>query len=375
MRRERRRQVDADEGAERRLSARLLRRARSSTRASSASSATSPKASTSASSSSTRSWRWCRCCRSPRTSSSATRRPASASSTGTAPSPAPASCSALVGLDENPETLITNHRRRQAAAGRDRQGAVQEGQAADPRRADRQPEREGQRRAAATAARLQEAGHLVDPDLAQAQRDLEGRRPDHHPARRHHGRDARLPHATRSTRTASSRAWSGATWRTAIPPRDAARSASLLLEVRNWNAHHHLHADRPVVQEHQPHGPQGRDRRHRRPDGLGPDRARHEHLRPVLRPGHQRRGAARRQGRSTCRPSTRPSTAGIAYVTEDRKQLGLVLDENITKNTTLANLPGVSTATVIDQDKEYRRRERLPHQAATSAPSASSSRP
>jgi putative multiple sugar transport system ATP-binding protein len=35
--------------------------------------------------------------------------------------------------------------------------------------------------------------------------------------------------------------------------------------------------------------------------------------------------------------------AGIAYVTEDRKQLGLVLGEDITKNTTLANLPGVST--------------------------------
>ena len=41
-------------------------------------------------------------------------------------------------------------------------------------------------------------------------------------------------------------------------------------------------------------------------------------------------------------------------MTEDRKQLGLVLDENITKNTTLANLPGVSSATVIDSDKEFR---------------------
>ena len=45
--------------------------------------------------------------------------------------------------------------------------------------------------------------------------------------------------------------------------------------------------------------------------------------------------------------------AGIAYVTEDRKQLGLVLEENITKNTTLANLPGVSRAAVIDSDREF----------------------
>ena len=40
-------------------------------------------------------------------------------------------------------------RRRQAAACRDRQGARQEGEAADPRRADRQPERNRQRRVAA----------------------------------------------------------------------------------------------------------------------------------------------------------------------------------------------------------------------------------
>ena len=41
-------------------------------------------------------------------------------------------------------------RRRQAAAGRDREGAVQAGAAADPGRADREPERDRQRRAART---------------------------------------------------------------------------------------------------------------------------------------------------------------------------------------------------------------------------------
>ena len=50
---------------------------------------------------------------------------------------------------------------------------------------------------------------------------------------------------------------------------------------------------------------------------------------------------------------SRAIDSGIAYVTEDRKQLGLVLDENITKNTTLANLPGVSSAMVIDSDREF----------------------
>ncbi|WP_426109834.1 multiple monosaccharide ABC transporter ATP-binding protein [Massilia sp. PWRC2] len=43
---------------------------------------------------------------------------------------------------------------------------------------------------------------------------------------------------------------------------------------------------------------------------------------------------------------------GIAYVTEDRKGLGLVLDEDIKKNVSLANLPGVSTRLVIDEQRE-----------------------
>ncbi len=45
---------------------------------------------------------------------------------------------------------------------------------------------------------------------------------------------------------------------------------------------------------------------------------------------------------------------GIAYVTEDRKALGLVLEENVSKNITLANLGGVSARGVIDSAKERR---------------------
>ena len=52
-----------------------------------------------------------------------------------------ASCCARVGLRENPVTPVLRHRRRQAAAGRDRQGAVQGRQAAHPRRADRGAQR------------------------------------------------------------------------------------------------------------------------------------------------------------------------------------------------------------------------------------------
>jgi len=45
---------------------------------------------------------------------------------------------------------------------------------------------------------------------------------------------------------------------------------------------------------------------------------------------------------------------GIAYVTEDRKQYGLILEEDINRNTSLANLSKISKNTVIDEIKEKR---------------------
>jgi ABC-type sugar transport system ATPase subunit len=57
--------------------------------------------------------------------------------------------------------------------------------------------------------------------------------------------------------------------------------------------------------------------------------------------------------------------AGLAYVTEDRKQLGLVLINNIMHNTTLANLNAVANAGIIDEHNErkvasdYRNRLRI----------------
>jgi putative multiple sugar transport system ATP-binding protein len=44
---------------------------------------------------------------------------------------------------------------------------------------------------------------------------------------------------------------------------------------------------------------------------------------------------------------------GIAYVTEDRKGYGLVLENEIKQNISLANLPGVSKRGVIDDGREY----------------------
>ncbi|MBE0554815.1 MAG: sugar ABC transporter ATP-binding protein [Rhodobacteraceae bacterium] len=48
----------------------------------------------------------------------------------------------------------------------------------------------------------------------------------------------------------------------------------------------------------------------------------------------------------------RAIAAGLAYVTEDRKTLGLILEEDICRNTSLANLPGVSQRGVINHARE-----------------------
>lgn len=48
----------------------------------------------------------------------------------------------------------------------------------------------------------------------------------------------------------------------------------------------------------------------------------------------------------------RAIAAGLAYVTEDRKSLGLVLDETIRKNITLANLPAVSSNAILNENRE-----------------------
>ncbi|KIX16425.1 multiple monosaccharide ABC transporter ATP-binding protein [Paracoccus sp. 228] len=61
----------------------------------------------------------------------------------------------------------------------------------------------------------------------------------------------------------------------------------------------------------------------------------------------------------------RAIAAGLAYVTEDRKTLGLILDETIRRNTILANLDGVARRGVVDETREtevaetYRRQLRI----------------
>ncbi len=135
------------------------------------------------------------------------------------------------------------------------------------------------------------------------------------------------------------------------PPRTP-KVGGPLFEVRNWTAHHAVHAERAVVRNV--------NLRVNRGEIVGVaglmGSGRTELAMSVFGRsyGQNISGEVLIDGKpADVSTISRAIDSGIAYVTEDRKQLGLVLDENITKNTTLANLPGVSSAMVIDSDREF----------------------
>jgi putative multiple sugar transport system ATP-binding protein len=70
--------------------------------------------------------------------------------------------------------------------------------------------------------------------------------------------------------------------------------------------------------------------------------------------GHGIRGEVRMNGRAIdVSTITKAIAHGIAYVTEDRTSLGLLLDDDIRHNISLANLKAVSDKGVIDAGAEF----------------------
>ncbi|GJE48867.1 Xylose import ATP-binding protein XylG [Methylobacterium tardum] len=131
------------------------------------------------------------------------------------------------------------------------------------------------------------------------------------------------------------------------------RIGDVLMEVEGWTVHHSVHAERAVVRDVSLYLRRGEIVGIAGLMGSG----RTELAMSVFGRsyGQGTSGIVRIEGREVdVSTIDKAIAAGIAYVTEDRKQLGLVLGEDITKNTTLANLPGVSTAAVIDEDAEHR---------------------
>jgi len=134
------------------------------------------------------------------------------------------------------------------------------------------------------------------------------------------------------------------------PPRSVPIGGTVL-EVRNWNAFHQQHRDRRVLHDINVSVRRGEVVGIAGLMGAG----RTEFAMSLFGKsyGHKITGEALIDGKPVDVSTVRKAIdAGLAYVTEDRKHLGLVLSDNILRNTTLANLLGISKATVIDDVRE-----------------------
>ncbi|MDZ7599903.1 MAG: sugar ABC transporter ATP-binding protein, partial [Hoeflea sp.] len=136
-------------------------------------------------------------------------------------------------------------------------------------------------------------------------------------------------------------------------PERVSHPGKVLMEVRNWNAWHPEHTERQVirdacltVREGEVVGIAGL---------MGSGRT--ELAMSIFGRSYGRRisGEVLIDGAPVDVSTVdRAIASGLAYVTEDRKKLGLVLDETIQRNITLANLPKVSSYGVISEAQEIR---------------------
>lgn len=134
-------------------------------------------------------------------------------------------------------------------------------------------------------------------------------------------------------------------------PTREARSGEMLMEVDGWNVWHPEHADRQVIKDISFNVRAGEVVGIAGLMGSG----RTELAMSIFGKSYGRKisGTVKLHG-TTADVSRvdRAIDAGLAYVTEDRKSLGLILDESIQFNTTLAHLEGVSKAGVLNANAE-----------------------
>jgi putative multiple sugar transport system ATP-binding protein len=135
-------------------------------------------------------------------------------------------------------------------------------------------------------------------------------------------------------------------------PQRKPKIGETIFEVRDWRVHHELHAERELIKGVALHVKRGEIVGIAGLMGAG----RTEFAMSVFGRSYGQRisGTAYMHGKQVDLGTIRKAIDhGIAYVTEDRKGLGLVLDEEIKKNVSLANLQAVSSAMVIDDGLEF----------------------
>jgi putative multiple sugar transport system ATP-binding protein len=134
-------------------------------------------------------------------------------------------------------------------------------------------------------------------------------------------------------------------------PEREPKPGETLLAVKGWSVYHPLHADRQMIK--------GIDLHVRAGEVVGiaglMGAGRTEFAMSVFGKSYGQRitGTATMRGQAVD-VGTVPKAiaAGLAYVTEDRKQLGLVLGDSIQHNIPLAHLPGVARRGIIDEMRE-----------------------
>ncbi len=135
-------------------------------------------------------------------------------------------------------------------------------------------------------------------------------------------------------------------------PKRTPNVGEIVFEVKNWKVHHAMHADRLAIKGVNLHVKRGEIVGIAGLMGAG----RTELAMSIFGRSYGQgiSGQVFMKGReidvSTIEKAVKH---GLAYVTEDRKGYGLVLEETINWNTTLANLGAVSNNSVIDSGREY----------------------
>jgi len=151
-------------------------------------------------------------------------------------------------------------------------------------------------------------------------------------------------------------------------PEHSRKPGDVLLDVKNWNVWHPEHTDRQVIRNASFNVRAGEVVGIAGLMGSG----RTELAMSIFGRSYGRNisGTVSLDGKPVDVGTVdRAIAAGISYVTEDRKALGLVLDETIRFNTTLANLDGVSAGGVLKRNEETKVAERYREALAIRTPS------
>lgn len=135
-------------------------------------------------------------------------------------------------------------------------------------------------------------------------------------------------------------------------PKREPKVGEVVFELRDWTVHHPLYVERQVVK--------GVNLQARRGEIVGiaglMGAGRTELAMSMFGRSYGRRisGQVLLEGQPVDVSTVERAVAhGIAYVTEDRKGYGLLLDDDIARNVSLANLPAVSKRGVLDEGLEF----------------------